>query len=629
MWRPFVATSLKLVCPTMGSSRGGVRRQVRRLSDPRVISWPLFWFTYVWFVIDALPKHLAVDSHPLQGIAVLLVTASAAQLVTFAILVLAKYTYLRPPIARRHPSWTVVSFAIATFFGARVARTVGLVLAPDSVGEIEPELINHTITQTIALCVFGIVVVALREHQADITRLATAREGLIATRTACDLALVEEREQVLQRVRRVADELSEALRNATASEASQALGHAADDVIRPLSHDLVLAAPEVTSQAVDDVPGPSWLATFRSVASGTPLIRPAAMGALVTFLAARLTVTGPSPEALESAGQGVTVSVDVTELLETIALLGIVFFAVWASARLALGVLHRFSLNSGKAAWPATIIATLAVAVVSQLVIAGVYFAVGYQPPVTTAAGLSAAPLFLVVLVVAIVKTIADQRSATVAELHAVNDELDWELHRTNGLLWQQRRALSTWLHGALQSALNAGSIQIANSANGTPDVDAAVRLFIEASDRVPGDVESRGLCVELDAVRATWAPICQVSWTLEGHTAALIEHDPLCVSTVIDVVVECCSNSAIHGGASVIDICLAAQGERSVRLVVTDNGQLPDDPEEGLGTRMLNDVCLSWRRSHGLGGTVVEARLPLRIESPGVPRAAAQAGVE
>lgn len=601
-------------------SDSGWRRQVRRLADSRVISWPLFWFSYAWFIVDALPDYLRADSGPSISVSTLVAAATVSQLVTFAILLLAKYTYLRPAIARRHPSWTILSFAIASFVGAIAARMLELSLQPELVDAPEPDLFNHTVYQTIALSIMGIMVVALREHQSDVARLAAAQEGLVATRAAGQYALVVEREQVEKRVATLADELNSTLPRIGPADASVVLGYAAADVIRPLSHELALTAPATSRRSVVAVRYPSWIATMRSIATGAPLINPAWMGLMVMLLAARLTVTGPTPESLPPDGQGVQLSVDVTGLFKAVAQLIIVFVAVWLSARAAAWFLRRYGWTAGSAAWPATIAAVLGIAASSQVLIAAAFILAGFELPLASPAGvvLFAVPLFLVVLVVAVIRTTATRRRAAVAELSRVNEDLDWEMRRTNELLWRQRRTLSTWLHGPVQAALSAGAIQLAQEHAATSDIDAALRTFADASAQAPGEAPERDLIGELTAVRQTWKPICEIEWSLDPGAVHLIASDPVCVSTLSSVIVEGCSNSVIHGGANAIDIALEAQGERCVRLRLVDNGTPAAQSVDGLGTQMLNDVCLSWARTYSDQGTVLVASFP--VGSPELP---------
>ena len=104
----------------MDRRRGGFRRQLRRLSDWRVIGWPLFWLSSVWLLLDAFPAYLRADAQFPATATTVILSMTTTQVVTFAILLVAKYSYLRPRIARRHPSWTVGSFALATFLHVRL-----------------------------------------------------------------------------------------------------------------------------------------------------------------------------------------------------------------------------------------------------------------------------------------------------------------------------------------------------------------------------------------------------------------------------------------------------------------------------------------------------------------------------
>ncbi len=85
---------------------------------------------------------------------------------------------------------------------------------------------------------------------------------------------------------------------------------------------------------------------------------------------------------------------------------------------------------------------------------------------------------------------------------------------------------------------------------------------------------------------------------------------------SVAEIVRECVANSARHGKAAKASVDISAQ-DGLVIVTVIDNGLgACSDAPLGLGSHMMNELCLAWSRVSGEvngidgSGTKVEAKL-------------------
>jgi anti-sigma regulatory factor (Ser/Thr protein kinase) len=102
------------------------------------------------------------------------------------------------------------------------------------------------------------------------------------------------------------------------------------------------------------------------------------------------------------------------------------------------------------------------------------------------------------------------------------------------------------------------------------------------------------------------------VDLELPDDLAARIDQDPPLASAIVDICTDACSNAVRHGGATSVAMRALPVGD-TLELVVSDDGAPETDPGlPGLGSGMLDDVSLTWRRRREDGRTVLRATLPL-----------------
>ena len=83
-----------------------------------------------------------------------------------------------------------------------------------------------------------------------------------------------------------------------------------------------------------------------------------------------------------------------------------------------------------------------------------------------------------------------------------------------------------------------------------------------------------------------------------------------MCADIAVEIVTEAVSNAVRHGKARSVEVS-ARGGDQELVLTVRDDGSGESGFDVGLGTRLLEDCALTWRRG------VIDARMCLTVSLP------------
>jgi two-component sensor histidine kinase len=232
-------------------------------------------------------------------------------------------------------------------------------------------------------------------------------------------------------------------------------------------------------------------------------------------------------------------------------------------------------------------------------------------------------PFYLPAVSILLALALSTQAQAREANhrLSEVTRDLAWEVTRVNDEQRQMRRAITSLLHGPLQSGLTSLLLRLElASASGTEslnEADKAVRQELTSLiDSV--NLRDRSPSISIDGVvseiNATWPGIATISSVFIGLEPKELEKDSVLMTTLAELYAELSFNSIKHGKASKIDFVLERVSEDTVCLTCKDNGnQTPDSGRIGLGTKLLDECALRWRRESVKEGkgTTTEVVLP------------------
>lgn len=544
------------------------------------------------------------------------------QVVIFALLGLALLVYLRSSFARRHPVVMLMSIILASVIGVLFGQVAGLLLGPPSAqwGIIA---FDGAIFRVIIIVTVGIFGVSLRDYRMSIQELEVAQERLLETRHVGESAFQDERKTILARVTEMINEALASVSADRPAESERILRVAAEDVVRPLSHELAMSAPRFSAPNSGDTAVKSWR-TIRDEVTSTPIIRPILTAIAVTVFSIRFTLSAPPEELVAGRGvaDGAAVIVDFSSLGRSFVYLVTVFLSVWLSSVVVNRLTARYLRTASIAARLVVIVLSVfAVIGVMQLAVQLVIFVL----PETSLENsfwlrlLAVIPIFLVAVAVGTVRVVAVRWSLTRHMLQETNDDLAWEVAKIREALWQQRRSISRALHGPLKSAINAGTIQIQAAAMQGEEVPPAVVDTVRANiSAALGGLQAHSTeAVDLDhqfgLLKRTWAGVCEFHVDVPAGVLARLAADRVCAAATVDIVGEAVANAAIHAGAENAWIVLTMEGHRLLCITVRDDGKDGSgEPVPGLGSQILDEVCTDWDLQVGASGSTLRASLPI-----------------
>lgn len=231
-------------------------------------------------------------------------------------------------------------------------------------------------------------------------------------------------------------------------------------------------------------------------------------------------------------------------------------------------------------------------------------------------------PIFAVLISapLAVAEAARDQSLAIEADLEAATADLRWTLARTREQHRQQERALAHALHGRIQASLASAIVRLDRAvAQGLDEPELLDELKHEVTEAVSSldfrDEEPEPLDQVIALTRRNWAGASEVTSTIDDEARAALEADGLCAFAVNDLIPELVFNSYRHGKATAIEIHLTVHDERTLLLVVADNGR--PDPREagrGVGSNLLDEASISWVRERVGDCTVTSCLLPVQV---------------
>ena len=213
------------------------RTALDRIGGPQSLSWPVVIsacvFTWTAFVLT-LPS----PGMPEEAIRVAFLTL--AQVLMIVVLRGAHMAIRRDMTDRSRPWWTMLAFAAASIV---VTATLGVLFKGRVVAPPAEDTFGYASTAAATFVVLVIAAVAadaVAQHRRQQDALSEDRERLEHVRAVVSRA-IDERQQVT--VDRVSQQLTDAVDHLTVDsprEAVATLRWAAQDLVRPLSHDLAV-----------------------------------------------------------------------------------------------------------------------------------------------------------------------------------------------------------------------------------------------------------------------------------------------------------------------------------------------------------------------------------------------------
>lgn len=204
-----------------------------------------------------------------------------------------------------------------------------------------------------------------------------------------------------------------------------------------------------------------------------------------------------------------------------------------------------------------------------------------------------------------------ERRLSDEGDLRISIDELHVQLSILRQHEFVTRKELSYILHGSVQSALHVAAMRLVSQE--VPDVNllTAIRRDIkDATARLETPASPDALLIDtLSDIAELWDGTCSVRWSMDHRTIRRLVDFPVAASCVAEITRECVGNAIRHGNATEIWITISVSEDR-ITLTSLDNGTVETEWKPGMGSKMLNEMCLSWSHSLDPKGTCVTAEL-------------------
>jgi hypothetical protein len=213
-------------------------------------------------------------------------------------------------------------------------------------------------------------------------------------------------------------------------------------------------------------------------------------------------------------------------------------------------------------------------------------------------------------------------RSARRAEVESqITDDL-LAIAKENSLfaqrLWVFRKRWLLVLHGSVQSSLTAALTRLQKA----EQVDGVVLELVKQDLRRAEAAVDANLNDEIDLpsglseLQEVWRGICEISIEISERAKRALarSHDSsFCVN---EIVKEAVSNAVRHGDATSASVSIDRVTDDLLNVAVINNGSAPrvKEQQQGIGSDMLDEICLSWSLDVVKKKVRLVAELPVKL---------------
>lgn len=444
-----------------------------------------------------------------------------------------------------------------------------------------------------ALVVTALVVTSMREYSDRNAQLQGAAQQLSSMRLAATERIAAHRAGMQHRIDELVQAEFAAVLAVDGAQSTDQMKRLLDDVVRPLSHQIEHEFASVESSAVVIPSGHiAWPDVLHCALGRAPLRTGSLTLWLGVMIASFLIPNFGAPGALAS-------------------LLSIVLIAGWSLAT--------------ELAWPRIPDSAPSWARFTLAVLAGTILAAGIALLVRGVVGFSLLSVgrltAWIVLCELLAWTIALLSAAFVllrdtnAALSLTVAELKREVVELNTALRQHQRSVSRALHGPVQRALALSIRQLQQPepavAQGEMIRNRIATALQEVRDASSTPLDLRSSIADLIEL---WQGITVIEVEVSDADLDVIGAEPPAALALHELLNEACTNAMKHGEAKHIHarIVLTDAGRSALLTVDNDGSPLTDSTQTGLGSKLLNELSLSWRREQ-LDDTVrLEAVIPV-----------------
>jgi two-component sensor histidine kinase len=161
---------------------------------------------------------------------------------------------------------------------------------------------------------------------------------------------------------------------------------------------------------------------------------------------------------------------------------------------------------------------------------------------------------------------------------------------------------MAALLHGPVQASLYAAAMGVAQTKNLSVDYLAKVQTDIEdALEQLnnPNRLQTETLLTVLNQIKDLWSDSVDIAIAIPAELEATITNELLTCEATIELTRELVTNSIKHGKATKVEVKISAIDQARFNVEVIDNGSVfAQEASPGYGTKVLNELSLTWERT-------------------------------
>jgi signal transduction histidine kinase len=478
---------------------------------------------------------------------------------------------------------------LALFAVTEVVRSVAVTILAYHSGALETmnwsfRIVAGVFTGIAVFSVVSIIVNEVYSFREKLNELAVQRARLEVLQNRSESEIATIRAEALRDVRERVDEAIRTLTVATTKESVSARGvvkaliEVSDNVIRPLSHQLMLEPRKMPRDGDGDIQHRTGAAYLIEFITRIKPVRPEALPVMLFLLGFGAAAT------LLPFG------------------IGVVILALWLGVMGLILWLARGIVGPHLARWSVPV-RIIVVSIINAFVAVGAALSAalpaGYHPDQLVLTVLYTTLAFNgVAWAIAVPPGIRVAYRQILAETEAVNTRLAWKVSRDNSLLWAEQKQLSRTLHQEIQGTLIAAAFRLQRDieadADTTHSLDEVRELISVAALQSVTPSEVHDLRVGLNEISERWAGVIDLTWNCEDDIASRIDEDVVTRHIIFDLLGEFITNALKHGQARNATASIRALEHNSIRLSFTNDGlPLSAEATPGLGIRLARNVGL------------------------------------
>ena len=215
-------------------------------------------------------------------------------------------------------------------------------------------------------------------------------------------------------------------------------------------------------------------------------------------------------------------------------------------------------------------------------------------------------------IILARLSFMSQSRAAVERELKEQNEKLSQLISQLRRQIWLIRRNAAWVLHGPIQSALISSAMSLAKDDLTDPERAVIAHRIEEAVASLESNESMKPqLDAALTSIANVWSRSCEVDWHVDSDLLKSLESDTDTTTCLIEIASEGVSNAIRHGMAKHVIVSISELSPIKIRLdVLDDGGGIAISAQPGLGSAMLDQICLEWSRERVQNGTLLTAEV-------------------